>query len=60
VLYEPCDEVADALVRAGGVLERQGETAAALAQYREVVKDHAASPFAAAARARIAALEGGG
>lgn len=60
VLYAACDEVADALVRAGGVLERQGETAAALAQYREVVKDYAASPFAAAAKARIAALEGAG
>ncbi|QDU85959.1 tol-pal system protein YbgF [Planctomycetes bacterium Pla163] len=60
VLYEACDEVADALVRAGGVLERQGETSAALAQYREVVKDHADSPFASAAKGRIAALEGAG
>jgi TolA-binding protein len=57
VLYEPCDEVADALVRAGSVLEARGEKDAALARYREVVKDHAERPAAAQARARITALE---
>jgi len=57
VLYEPCDEVADALVRAGSVLEARGEQDAALARYREVLKDHAQRPAAAQARARITALE---
>jgi TolA-binding protein len=57
VLYEPCDEVADALVRAGSVLEARGEKDAALARYREVVKDHAERPAAAQARARITELE---
>lgn len=56
VLYEACDEVADALVRAGSVLERQGEVDAALARYREVLADHADTPHAAAATARIDAL----
>jgi tetratricopeptide (TPR) repeat protein len=57
VLYEPCDEVAEALVRAGLVLEERGDEAGARARYREVVADHATRPAAATAAARIAALD---
>jgi YHS domain-containing protein len=45
------------LVRLGRALERAGKTEAALANYREVVKDFASTPSAKTASERIKALE---
>src|SRR5262249_4458851 len=56
VLYAHEPSVAEALYRAGTVLEAQGDAQKAGERYREVVTDHARSPFAAQARERLEAL----
>ncbi len=53
VLYAQDEEVAEALFRAGGLLEQQGETAQARKQYEELLKDHAKSSFAERAQQRL-------
>lgn len=52
------EEVAEALVRAGDVLARQGHREQALAQYREAAEKHAKARWAAQARERLDAGSG--
>lgn len=56
VLYAHEEEVAEALVRAGGVLEAQGEPEQAKKQYQEVIEKHPRARFAEQAKERLAAL----
>ena len=56
VLFEGSEEGAEATLRAGGVLEAQGEGSAARARYRELVAGYPDSPFAQEASRRLATL----
>ncbi|MCB9916592.1 MAG: tetratricopeptide repeat protein [Planctomycetes bacterium] len=56
LLYAYDDEVAEATLLAGRCLEAQGERALARDQYERVVREHADTRHAAAARERLAAL----
>lgn len=56
VLYADAPSVAEALVRAGGCLEAQGQREAARARYREVLEQHPREAAAARARQRLQAL----
>ncbi len=56
VLYEACDEVAEALFATGRVLEAQDRIDSAIARYTEVIDDHPERPAAAKARGRLAEL----
>ncbi|HVS11556.1 MAG TPA: tetratricopeptide repeat protein [Planctomycetota bacterium] len=56
VLYAADEEVAEALVEAGGCLERLGDRDRARARYREVLEGHASARAAGAARERLRAL----
>ncbi|WP_419190371.1 tetratricopeptide repeat protein [Saltatorellus ferox] len=54
VLYGHAEECAEALVRAGDVLERSGEKKRAAERYEEVVKDYPDTRYAKEARKRLA------
>jgi TolA-binding protein len=56
MLYAGDEEVAEALVLAGQVLEDQGQREQALVQYREVLAKHEKARYAAEAQKRITAL----
>jgi len=56
VLYESDEEVAEALVLAGRVLEDQKQPDKALAQYREALEKHPKARYAAEAKKRVAEL----
>ncbi len=56
VLYESDEEVAEALVLAGRVLEDQKQPDKALAQYREVLEKHPKARYASEAQKRVAEL----
>jgi TolA-binding protein len=56
VLYDSDEEVAEALVLAGRVLEDQKQTDKALAQYREVLEKHPKARYASEAQKRVAEL----
>jgi len=58
LLYAHEASVAEALYRAGETLEALGDPAKAAARYRELVAEHARSPFAERARERLRVLEG--
>ncbi len=54
VLYGHAEECAEALVRAGDVLERSGEEGRAKERYEEVLKDYPETKYAAEAKKRLA------
>lgn len=56
VLYAGDEEVAEALVLAGQVLEEQDQQEQARAQYREALEKHPKARYSAEARRRLAAL----
>lgn len=58
VLYADPEACAEALVRAGGVLERQKDNERAAAQYRDVLSRYPESAFAKEARQRLTRLGG--
>lgn len=58
LLYAHEASVSEALYRAGETLEALRDPAKAAARYREVVSEHARSPFADEARERLRVLEG--
>ena len=53
VLYAQDEEVAEALYKAGVVLEEQEQPVQARKQYEEIVKEHSKSSFASAAQQRL-------
>ncbi|MEQ1894692.1 MAG: tetratricopeptide repeat protein, partial [Planctomycetota bacterium] len=58
LLYAHEESVSEALYRAGETLEALEDPAKAAARYREVLAEHARSPFAERARERLRVLEG--
>jgi len=58
LLYAHEPSIAEALYRAGRILEQLGDARKAAERYREVCAEHAASDFARPSRERLQALEG--
>ncbi len=58
VLYASEEEVAQALLEAGGCLETLGDPERAGSQYREILERHPNASAASAARERLSKLAG--